>query len=308
MRETKQTQFPLMLAWACTVHKVQGLSLDKVVISFDLEKQRGFKCGQMYVALSRVTSLQGLFLTGRYNPGAIKADKKVFEECQRLKTESRLLSIPTCSPVTENSFTIALLSTKLGKHAVDIAADNSLLNSDVICLTETQLLPDTDMSHVECVLNQFTLVYNSSSFRFESLAFCVSKVNSGLHHDYYVSLLKVEKPSFSLEPVSILLLYRKQSWSVPSFIDVLAQLLQETSNIDIILDDFNINGLEVLDSLSNVLHNFELVTSSTHLLGSLLDHVYIRRDMLEYLEIEAIIHSVHFSDHDAVYVSVSKLS
>ena len=64
----KRTQFPLMLAWACTVHKVQGLSLDKVVISFDLEKQRGFKCGQMYVALSRVTSLQGLFLTGRYNP------------------------------------------------------------------------------------------------------------------------------------------------------------------------------------------------------------------------------------------------
>ena len=96
----------------------------------------------------------GFILTGRYNPGAIKADKKAFEEYQRLKTESRLLSVPTCSPVTENSFTIALLNTKLGKHAVDIAADNSLLNSDVICLTETQLLPDTDMSHVECVLNQ----------------------------------------------------------------------------------------------------------------------------------------------------------
>ena len=125
-------------------------------------------------------------------------------------------------------------------------------------------LPHEDMSYVECVLNQFTLVYNSSRFKFEILAFCVSKVNSVLHHDYLggVSLLKVEKESFSLEPVSILLLYRKQS----SFIDALAQLLQETSNIDIILGDFNIDGLEVLDSLSNVLHNYELVVTSSTLL------------------------------------------
>ena len=56
-------------------------------------------------------------------------------------------------------------------------------------------LPHEDMSYVECVLNQFTVVYNSSRFKFESLAFCVSKVNSVLHHDYLggVSLLKVEK-------------------------------------------------------------------------------------------------------------------
>ena len=52
-----------MLAWACTVHKAQGLSLEKAVICFDLLKQRSFNNGQMYVALSRVTSLDGLYLT-----------------------------------------------------------------------------------------------------------------------------------------------------------------------------------------------------------------------------------------------------
>lgn len=50
-----RTQFLVMLSWACTVHEVQGLSLNSTVISFDLEKQKLFNQGQIYVALSRVT-------------------------------------------------------------------------------------------------------------------------------------------------------------------------------------------------------------------------------------------------------------
>ena len=47
LRATKRhrqfmTSIPFMLSWACTVHKVQRLSLDKAVISFDLLKQRSF--------------------------------------------------------------------------------------------------------------------------------------------------------------------------------------------------------------------------------------------------------------------------
>lgn len=75
-----RTQFPLMLSWACTVHKVQGLSLTEAVISFNLQKQRSFKNGQMYVALSRVTSLQGLYLIGKFNSNAIVVDKNAERE------------------------------------------------------------------------------------------------------------------------------------------------------------------------------------------------------------------------------------
>ena len=38
----KRTQFLIGLVWACTVHKVQGLSLPKIVVSFDLHRQRNF--------------------------------------------------------------------------------------------------------------------------------------------------------------------------------------------------------------------------------------------------------------------------
>ena len=86
--EIQRTQFPLTLAWACTVHKVQELTLDKIVFSFDLFKQRQFSYGQVYVALSRVKSSSQLYLLGDYNSAGIKADPRVAEEYDRLRAES----------------------------------------------------------------------------------------------------------------------------------------------------------------------------------------------------------------------------
>ena len=60
------TQFPLTLAWACTVHQTQGLTRDAGVVGFELNKQKAFNQGQMS-ALSRVTSLSGLLLTNHFS-------------------------------------------------------------------------------------------------------------------------------------------------------------------------------------------------------------------------------------------------
>ena len=68
----KRTHFPLALSWVYTVHKVQALSLDEGVISFDLHHQKSFTQGQMCVALSRNTSLDRMFLIGNYNKTEIK--------------------------------------------------------------------------------------------------------------------------------------------------------------------------------------------------------------------------------------------
>lgn len=65
------TQLPLMLAYACTIHKSQSLSLDSAVL--DLEDC--FADAQIYVALSRVKSLDGLYLKS-FNPGKIKVNQK----------------------------------------------------------------------------------------------------------------------------------------------------------------------------------------------------------------------------------------
>lgn len=80
-RHVIRTQFPLILAWACTVHKVQGISLDKAVI--DLGSSI-FEYGMAYVALSRIRTISGLILV-KFDPSKIKASNVVTKEYDRLK-------------------------------------------------------------------------------------------------------------------------------------------------------------------------------------------------------------------------------
>ena len=77
-------QIPLCLAWAMTIHKIQGATVD--MAEMDLG-QGVFEYGQTYVALSRIKSLNGLYLSA-FHAQRIRANPKVVEFYNKIK-ESR---------------------------------------------------------------------------------------------------------------------------------------------------------------------------------------------------------------------------
>ena len=77
-------QIPLILSWAITIHKSQGATMDCAEIDIGNDV---FACGQTYVALSRVKSLDGLYLKS-FNPNKIKLSKKVISFYQNIKQKT----------------------------------------------------------------------------------------------------------------------------------------------------------------------------------------------------------------------------
>jgi len=69
-------QYPLRLAWAMTIHKAQGLTLERVYLDVS---RRLFAHGQAYVALSRARSLAGLELSAPLRPSDIITDPRLFD-------------------------------------------------------------------------------------------------------------------------------------------------------------------------------------------------------------------------------------
>lgn len=76
-------QFPLRLAYGITIHKSQGMTLEKLVVDCN----RIFECGQVYVALSRIKTLDGLYLKS-FNPAKVLANNAVVDFYNQLKNRN----------------------------------------------------------------------------------------------------------------------------------------------------------------------------------------------------------------------------
>jgi len=128
-------QFPLTLSWSSTIHSVQGLTVDKLVVDMSTIRHPG----SAYVALSRCTTLDGLQIIN-FKKAAIKTDKTAAKEMERL----RKCTIPEycIQPKDTDHIRIVLLNVRgLLCHKSDVFSDPLILAADVICLTETHLLP-----------------------------------------------------------------------------------------------------------------------------------------------------------------------
>ncbi len=81
------SQYPIRLAWAVTVHKSQGLTFEKAI----LDLSGAFAPGQIYVALSRLRSIEGLVLSSPLNFNKLRTDQVILDYTERKKDKVSLL-------------------------------------------------------------------------------------------------------------------------------------------------------------------------------------------------------------------------
>lgn len=82
-------QYPFRLAWAITIHKSQGLTFEKAII----DAGQAFAAGQVYVALSRCTSLEGLVLHSRIWPNSVSTDTRIIAYSQQVAGADELSQV-----------------------------------------------------------------------------------------------------------------------------------------------------------------------------------------------------------------------
>lgn len=168
------TQYPLKLAWAITIHKSQGLTFEKLVIDFG---SGTFASGQAYVALSRATSLEGIFLTTPLRVDDVYVDISVKQFAQsfnekQISIKSELINkvkntiFHNKQKIGEIHFLKAIKCLKSGyfKLAFDnlirgfqlVSCDCEL--SKLIVTKQTEILNSINSNPINCLISEFDFI------------------------------------------------------------------------------------------------------------------------------------------------------
>ena len=302
--EVTRVQFPLTLSWATTIHKVQGLTLDEIVVDM---KGGHFSPGQAYVAFSRVKALGGLYLLN-FDAKVIKASEKVHKEMCRLKTkELPIVSQHQLFSLFDTHLIISLLNVRsITAKFSDILNDLCLSCAHVSCFCETWLSP----SHSSPNLGDNYITIRSDRTNDNHKGGVLISVLESLYPSHRLSLnfLGIESviTTLTLPNSNCLNIYRSPSCSIDILINALTTILNNVpqTNPSVILGDFNDNVLnkqtKFLQFMSRKGYT-QLVSTPTTDRGTLIDHVYYNQSVQNWI---VEVNDTYYSDHDTVYCAI----
>ena len=302
-----RTQFPLTLSWAVTIHKLQGLTLDNIVVDMDIKKGP-YGTGQAYVAFSRVKTYEGLYILN-YTRSQIKVDSRVDEFMDEMKNKKvSYLSQPLLVMPSSGLKVIHQNVQGLYAHRYDVDTCRSMQDADVVCMSETHLnigqqwplKTFNDNSH-------YILRYERTIAKCGGVAICVKKCVSSCKLYTYEDSPEIVHIYLNTLDIDICCIYNSPTKSIGSFITILENILPRTLSKCIIVGDFNVNLFDnnsASDKLTTIMSKFgfkQYITNPTTDYGSLLDHLYIRNMFV----MNTDVHDCYYSYHDEIYVELS---
>ncbi|XP_063405704.1 uncharacterized protein LOC134689670 [Mytilus trossulus] len=309
-------QFPLKLAWACTIHKVQGLTVEECVV--DLNKC--FTYGQAYVARSRVTSKSGLHIKSIETE---KLDKKIFCDPDIVKGVSEMTRfLPEVENEREEQKDIVQIMYHniqgLQSPAEDLKQNPDFMGVDYICLTETwanQEFACFEMIGYDGFHLPRSQAFENDDSYYSSLkdmqhgGVCVFyKHSSETELCNLASNLECIVFKIATENILVTTIYRTQKYNVGKFLENLETLickLQELSKKIVIIGDFNQDLLKGCNTVLNFMQSKgfnQLVNSPTSEGGTLIDHVYVRGCP----DISVAIIPTYYSYHEALRIVLKR--
>lgn len=319
----KRTQFPLALAWGITIHKAQGRTVEQLVVS----TAGSFRAGQMYIALSRVKSLSGLYILGDFNSKKVRADTRSKQEIQRLMESSKFtIDVPATVTVPASLyFKLSLINiNSLKPHHRCLSADSNVTNSNIIVLTETWL-KQTDNSDDIMISEDYALIrkdyHSPRGMPHGGLAVHVHKdflmireLTYTVPYLQYLCVLLADRNDPG-KRILLFAIYNPPGVSSSTFMrqidgllshipcDSVPTILCGDLNIDILKENKQSKDLKKVTSYYGF-HQF--ISSPTHKKGSGLDHLYINRYLQHSLLVSSI--PVPYSDHFHVLMAVPCVS
>lgn len=193
------THFPIKLAWAITVHKSQGLTFEKAII----DVQDAFAAGQIYVALSRLTSLNGLVLNSKINFNSIQnnSDVESFannkEETDTLNSIIKKETISYSKEYLFQCFDFNYLSYLLKKHLDSYSKDEkkSIKQKYVNWAKELASLFDEQHNNAQKFVSQLNTLYSENNVDlFQKINIRVEAANK-----YFAPILKKMSSKINLQ-------------------------------------------------------------------------------------------------------------
>ena len=308
-------QFPLKLAWACTVHKVQGVTVDAAVVCL----KRIFAAGQAYVALSRVRSLSGLVIED-FEERVIYCKDDIKDAIKNMPPFlGSSISGEEFSNRNTHSFTLFLMNVQnLSRHITDLVSCTKQWQLNCIAVTETWL-PEA-FSSESVKMHGYSFQNQPRSSSYSSSKHTLANIQQQQHGGVGMYSLDglpyevIQVPHLSLEclvynyttsRIVIAVIYRPPSYPMSDFKDNLTKLIQWLDPISTtvaVVGDFNDN-IYKSSNICNFMADkgyFQHVTKATTEKGTLIDHIYIKTTCYD---IQTEVLPTYFSDHEGIVCS-----